>query len=314
MKTLLLTTAFAMTAIAAQAEEIRFIVPFAPGGAQDTLARWYAAQLTQRSDYAVIVENQPGGAGSIAANYVSQAAPDGRTLLLATGGAITIAPHLRELPYDPEADFAPVALIADTPMTLAVRADSPFQTLDDVVSAAREDPGALTYGSTGHASVSHLTGALLAQATDTDLLHVPYQGAAPAITDLMGGHIDMMVNSAASIEQQVSSGAARVLVVFSPVQLSNLQDIPTIEEAVGAEDLNSPVWAGFLAPAGTPEERLLDLASNIMEVCELPETQERYLALGATVTCGDASALTATMSEDGQRWGKVISEGNITVD
>jgi len=313
LRTLILTATLAGTTVA-NSETLSIVVPFAPGGAQDTIARWYATQLDQRTDMTVIVENRPGAGGSLAADEVAQADPDGWTILQATGGAITIAPHLRELPYDPMTDFAPVAMIADTPMTLGVRADSEFQSLEDVIAAAQADPGGLAYASTGHTSVSHLTGALLAHAAGIELLHVPYQGAAPALTDLLGGIVPLIVTSAASIDQMVESGDARVLAVFSPVELSNLEGVPTIEEVLGAENLNSPVWAGFLAPAGTPQERIDELSAAIVEICNLPETQERYLSLGATQTCGDSDALAETIAEDYARWGEVISAAGITAE
>lgn len=314
LRVLLSCTALVACAAAAQADTLRIVVPFSPGGAQDTLARWYAAQLDQRTDYTVIVENHAGAGGSLAANIVAQSEADPLTLLLATGGAITIAPHLRELTYDPEADFAPVARVADTPMTLAVRADSAFETLDDVLEEARADPGGLAFASTGHTSVSHLTGTLLAQAADVELLHVPYQGAAQALTDLLAGEVQLIVTSAASIDQYVASGDARVLVVFSPVELSNLEGIPTIEEAIEAENLNSPVWAGFLAPVNTPDELIASLGAEIEAICESDETAERYVSLGAVADCGDAAALEQTIREDHERWGRVISEAGITVE
>lgn len=301
-------------ATAAGADTLRIVVPFSPGGAQDTLARWYAQHLEERTDMSVVVDNRPGAGGSLAADEVAQADADGWTILQASGGAITIAPHLRELPYDPQNDFVQIAMIADTPMTLGVRADSPFETLEDVIEAAREEPGELSFASTGHTSVSHLTGTLLAQAAGIDILHVPYQGAAPGLTDLLGGVVPLMVTSAASIDQMVEAGEARVLAVFSPIELPNLEGVPTVQDVLGAEGLNSPVWTGYLAPAGTPQERIDELSQAIQEICELPETRDRYMSLGAAQTCGDAGALADTMAADFERWGEVIEAAGIEAD
>ncbi|MCC5979926.1 MAG: tripartite tricarboxylate transporter substrate binding protein [Salinarimonas sp.] len=298
-------------ATAASADTLRIVVPFSPGGAQDTLARWYAQHLEERTDMSVVVDNRPGAGGSLAADEVAQADPDGWTILQASGGAITIAPHLRELPYDPQNDFVQIAMIADTPMTLAVRADSPFETLDDVIEAAREQPGEYAFASTGHTSVSHLTGTLLAEAADIELLHVPYQGAAPGLSDLLGGIVPLMVTSAASIDPMVAAGEARVLAVFSPIELPNLEGVPTVEEVLGTDGLNSPVWTGYLAPAGTPQERIDELSAAIQEICELPETRDRYMSLGAAQTCGDAAALAETMAVDFERWGEIIQAAGI---
>lgn len=310
----ILVCAAMLGATSVQADTLRIVVPFGAGGAQDTIARWYAQHMSERSDMTVIVDNRPGAGGSLAADEVAQANPDGWTILQASGGAITIAPHLRSLPYDPQADFVPVAMVADTPMTLGVRADSPFQSVADVIAAAQADPGGVAYASTGHTSVSHLTGALLAQAAGIELLHVPYQGAAPALADLLGGVVPLIVTSAASIDQMIASGDARVLAVFSPVSLSNMEGVPTIEQVLGAENLNSPVWGGYLAPAGTPQDRLDYLSALIVEICELPETAARYESLGATLTCGDAAALGQTIQADYTRWGEVISTAGITAN
>lgn len=310
----ILVCAAVFGAASAQADTLRIVVPFSAGGAQDTIARWYAQHMTERSDMTVIVDNRPGAGGSLAADEVAQSDPDGWTILQASGGAITIAPHLRSLPYDPQTAFVPVAMVADTPMTLGVRADSPFQSVADVLAAAQADPGGVAYASTGHTSVSHLTGALLAQAGGVELLHVPYQGAAPALADLLGGVVPLIVTSAASINQMVASGDARALAVFSPVNIDSLAGVPTIEEALEAENLNSPVWGGYLAPAGTPQERIDLLSALIVEICNLPETAERYASLGATQTCGDAAALGQTIQADYARWGEVISAAGITAN
>jgi tripartite-type tricarboxylate transporter receptor subunit TctC len=195
---------------------LRIVVPFAPGGAQDVIARYLGAKLTDKLGAPVIIDNKAGAGGIVAADAVAKAT-DGATVLLATGGAITIAPHLQaKLPYDPVHDLVPVALVGDTPMTLSVRTESPYKTLADVLRDAKAKPGQVTYASTGNGTVSHLTGALLAQAGGVNLLHVPYRGAAPALTDLLGGQVALIVTSVASIEPMVASGKARVLGTFLP--------------------------------------------------------------------------------------------------
>lgn len=313
MLRILTTCAAIMVAGIAQADSLRIVVPFSAGGAQDTLARWFAQKLDERTDFQVFVENKPGASGTIAANEVAHAPTDTdqHTVLAASGAAITIAPHMGALTYDPLTDFVPIASTFDTPMTLAVRADSPFQNLEDVIAAAKDDPGGLPFASTGFGSISHLTGELLAQAADIELLHIPYQGAAPGLADLLGGDVPLMVTSAASIEQHVSSGAARVLVVFSPVELSNLADVPTVEDTLGVEGLNSPVWGGYLAPAAMSPDVVAELGTAIEEVCNLPETAEMFKRLGATNMCGDAERLEGIITQDYERWGRVIEQGGL---
>jgi len=293
---------------------LRIVVPFAAGGAQDVIARYLGAKLGDKLGATVIVDNKAGAGGIVAADAVAKAT-DGATVLLATGGAITIAPHLQaKLPYDPVHDLAPVALVGDTPMTLAVRAESPYKTLADVLRDAKAKPGQVTYASTGNGTVSHLTGALLAQASGVNLLHVPYRGAAPALTDLLGGQVALIVTSAASIEPMVASGKARVLGTFSRAALPSLGTPPTVAEAAGLAGMDVPVWVGVMAPARMPAASVEKLSAALVEVCNLPETRQRFAQLGAVNTCGGGAALGKVIAEDSQRWAKVIKQGGIKVD
>jgi tripartite-type tricarboxylate transporter receptor subunit TctC len=292
---------------------LRIVVPFAAGGAQDVIARYLGAKLTEKLGGTVIVDNKAGAGGIVAADAVAKAT-DGATVL-ATGGAITIAPHLQaKLPYDPMHDLAPVALVGDTPMTIAVRAESPYKTLADVLRDAKAKPGQVTYASTGNGTVSHLTGALLAQAAGVNLLHVPYRGAAPALTDLLGGQVALIVTSAASIEPMVASGKARVLGTFSRAALPSLGTPPTVADAAGLAGMDVPVWVGVMAPARMPAASVEKLSAALVEVCNLPETKQRFAQLGAVNTCGGGAALAKVISEDSQRWAKVIKQGGIKVD
>ena len=308
--------ALALGSSTAQAQApMRIVVPFAPGGAQDVIGRWFGDKLAVRLGTPVIIENKPGAGGVVAADSVAKAAPDGKTLLLATGGAISIAPHLNpKLPYNPRRDFATVAMVADTPMTIAVRADSPYRTLADVLRDAKANPGKLAYASTGNATVSHLTGALLAQAAGVELLHVPYKGAAPALNDILGGQLPLIVTSAASVDPMVEAGRVRVLATFSEAHLPNLKNTPTVAEATGLKGLNVPVWAGFLAPARTPLEQLDKLAAEILAICRLPETQDRFRGLGAVQACAGRAELEKMVAEDSDRWAQVIKRGDIKLE
>jgi tripartite-type tricarboxylate transporter receptor subunit TctC len=212
------------------------------------IARYLGAKLTDRLGTPVIIDNKAGAGGIVAADAVAKAT-DGATVLLATGGAVTIAPHLQaKLPYDPVHELVPVALVADTPMTLSVRTESPYKTIADVLRDAKARPGQVTYASTGNGTVSHLTGALLAQASGVNLLHVPYRGAAPALTDLLGGQVATIVTSVASIEPMVASGKARVLGTFSRAALPSMGTAPTVGEATGLAGMEVPVWVGVMAP------------------------------------------------------------------
>ncbi|MDR6535551.1 tripartite tricarboxylate transporter substrate binding protein [Variovorax soli] len=293
---------------------LRIVVPFASGGAQDVIARYLGSKLGDKLGTPVVIDNKAGAGGIVAADAVAKST-DGATVLLATGGAITIAPHLQpKLPYDPRRDFAPVALIADTPMTVAVRAESPYKTLADALRDAKSRPGLVSYASTGNGTVSHLTGALLAQGAGVELLHVPYRGAAPALTDLLGGQVALIVTSAASIEPMVESGKARVLGTFSRAPLPKLGNARTVGEAIGAGGMDVPVWVGVMAPASMPAERVKALSAALLEVCGMPETRQHFAQLGAVDTCGGSAALGKVVEEDSQRWARVIKQGGIKVD
>ena len=286
------------TAAQAQGDAIHLVVPFAPGGAQDVIGRYLGERLGTRMNTPVVIDNKAGAGGVIAADAVAKAKPDGRTLLLATGGAITIAPHLNaKLSYDPRKAFVPVALVADTPMTLAVD--------------AKANPGKVSYASTGNGTVSHLTGELLAQSAGVQLLHVPYRGAGPAITDLLGGQVAAMVTSSASIEPMVLDKKARVLASFTRERIGALQGAPTMTEGAGIKGLEVPVWVGLLAPAGTPKAVIDKLATELQAVCALPETRERFTALGAAATCGGPAELGKVIADDDKRWETVIRQGKI---
>jgi tripartite-type tricarboxylate transporter receptor subunit TctC len=293
-------------------QALHLVVPFAAGGAQDVIGRYIGSKLSPRLGVPVVVDNKAGAGGVIAADFVAKAQPDGNTVLLATGGAITIAPHLNpKLAYDPRKDFAPIALLADTPMTLAVRTQSPYASVADLIKDAKANPGKVTFASTGQGAVSHLAGELFAQSVGIQLTHVPYRGAAPGITDLLGGQVASMVTSSASIEPMVADKKARVLGTFTAKPLPNFPGAPTMNEAAGAKNLEVPVWVGVLAPAKTPAAVIDKLAAEINAICQLPETQERFKTLGALVTCGGPKELAKVVADDDARWGRVIKQGNI---
>jgi tripartite-type tricarboxylate transporter receptor subunit TctC len=294
---------------------LHIVVPFAPGGAQDVIARYLGDKLTQRLGVPVVIDNKSGAGGVIAAETVAKAAPNGKTLLMASGGAISIVPHLNpKLTYAPLTDFTAVAMVADTPMTLGVAAKSSYATVADLLKDAKARPGEVQYASTGHGTVSHLTGELFAQTMGVQLVHVPYRGAAPALADLVGGQVPLIVTSAASIDPMVEGGKARVLATFTAARIPGLRDTPTVQEATGVKGLEVPVWSGLLAPAKTPPAVVEQLSNEILAICKLPETQERFKGLGAVAACGNAKELDKMIREDYERWGRVIRQGNIKAE
>lgn len=287
---------------------LRIIVPFQPGGMQDVIARHLSSELGARFGTTVIVENKAGASGTMAADAVSRMPPDGTTLMITTGGAISIAPHLRpNLPYDPAKDFVAVAMVADMPMALAVRADSPLKTMADVVREAKRRPGQLTVGNTGVGSISHLSAELFAQALNIKLLHVPYKGVG-SVQDLVGGQIEMIMTSSVSTEDLVKSKKVRVLGTFSKQRLPSAGGAPTVSEAMGIEGLEFPVWVGILAPAGTEPAQLKRLSTEILAICNAAPMRAQ---LKEIVACADSNALESILREDRQRWGEIIRKANI---
>lgn len=316
---LVLCAALLLGATAAQAQAdartLKILVPFAAGGAQDVMARHLGPRLADRLGWTVVVENRPGAGGLLAADAVAKSGPDAPLLLMATGGAISIAPHLQaRMPYDPQRDLQPLALVADTPMTVAVRADNPIRSLADLVREARARPGQLTYGSTGQGTVSHLAGALLAQAAGIELLHVPYKGAAPAMTDLLGGQIGAVVMSAASVDPMAEAGKLRVLGTFSRSHLASLGNPPTVAEALKLPSLDVPVWVGLLGSARLPADQARRLGEALLDICRQPETRQAFAQLGATTTCAGPADFGRVIADDSQRWGAVIRQGRIKLE
>ena len=305
------STALAQT----DGKTIRLVIPFATGGAQDVIGRYLGDKLAKQRNTPVVVDNKAGAGGELAADFVAKANADGATLLLATGGAINIAPLLNaKLPYDPKRDLIPVALIGDTPMTVAVRADSPYKTLAEVLRDARARPGLVTFASTGNATLSHLTGELLAQAAGAKLLHVPYRGAAPAITDLLGGQVALIVTSVASIDSMAQSGKVRVLGTFSKARLPSLGSPPTVGEATGLAGMDIPIWVGIMAPAKTPADSVEKLSTEFITVCRLPDTQQYFAKLGAISMCGGSAMMDKLIADDSARWAQVIKNGGIKIE
>ncbi len=313
----MLASACVAVPVAAQTDgkPLRLVIPFAPGGAQDVIGRYLGDKLAKLRGIPVVVENKAGAGGELAADLVSKASADGTVLLLATGGAINIAPLLNaKLPYDPKRDLVPVAMIADTPMTIAVRADSPFKSLGDVLRDAKSKPGQIGFASTGNATLSHLTGELLAQAAGVKLLHVPYRGAAPAITDLIGGQVPLIVTSVASINPMAEAGKVRVLGTFTKSRLPQLGSPPTVAEATGLPGMDIPIWVGVMAPAKTPADRIDKLSGELGTVCRMPETLSYFANLGAISDCGGHAAFGKMLADDSSRWTQVIQKGGIKID
>ncbi|HSW17709.1 MAG TPA: tripartite tricarboxylate transporter substrate binding protein [Ramlibacter sp.] len=287
---------------------VRIVVPFSAGGQQDAIARYLATGLTSQLGTPVVVENKAGASGMIAAESVAKGPADGSNLLLTTGAAISIAPHFYpKLSYNPAKDFVSVAMIADIPMSLAVRANSPYKSLADVVADARTRPEKVSVANTGIGSISHLTGELFSQALGIKLLHVPYKGVG-SIQDLIGGQVDLIMTSAVSLDSLVASQKVRVLGTFTKERVPTSGGAPTVSEALGLKGLEFPVWVAVLAPAKTPPKQLERISAELLAICKTASTTEAFKGITA---CADAKTLDRVVLEDRQRWGEIIRKANI---
>jgi tripartite-type tricarboxylate transporter receptor subunit TctC len=289
---------------------VHLFVPFPPGGAVDIVGRLLGDELAKRWGQAVVIENRPGAGGVIASEAAAKAPPDGYTLILvATGHALN--PHLYDkLPYDSFADFTPISLVGTSPNMLLVRADSPFKSLSDVIAAARAHPGQLSFGHAGNGTSPHLAGELLKYMAKIDIVAVPYKGGAPALTDLIGGHIPMTFNNIPESIAQVAAGAVRPLGVTTAARSPVLPNVPTIAES-GLPGYDTGVWWGILGPAGLPPAIKAKLARDCAEVVKLPAVRERLLMLGATPIGSSPEEFAALIRSDYEKWGPIIKAAGI---
>jgi len=289
---------------------VHLLVPFAPGGAVDIVARTLGDDLAGRWGRSVVVENRPGAGGMVASETAAKAAPDGYTLIIvATGHALN--PHLyAKLPYDSFNDFTPLSLIGTSPNMLLVRADSPFKTLADLIAAARERPGQISYGHAGNGTSPHLAGELLKYMAKIDITPVPYKGGAPALTDLIGGHIPMTFNNIPESIAQISAGTVRPLGMTTAVRSPVLPEVPTIAES-GLPGFDTGVWWGLLGPAGLPGDIKAKLAKDCADAVNTPTVKARLLALGATPIGSSPEQFAALIRADYEKWGPIIKAAGI---
>jgi tripartite-type tricarboxylate transporter receptor subunit TctC len=290
---------------------LHLIVPFPPGGSTDILARVLGQKLSEVLEQPVVVDNRPGAGGSIGAEAAAKAAPDGYTLLMGQLGPLAVSPAIyKKLPYDPVKSFAPVCLMAIVPSVLVVNTSLPFSSAAELIAYAKKNPGRLTYGSAGNGSTSHLTTEYFKLATGTDILHVPYKGVGPMLTDLVSGQVAMGINGAPAVMPHVTSGRLRALAVTSLTRVPSLPDIPTLDEA-GVKGFEANGWYGIVAPAGTPSAIVLRLNSGIRRAVGTPELRARLDAEGAIPAGGTPEEFGALIASEIVRWGTVLKKAGI---
>lgn len=314
---LMLACALQSSAALAQSwpsKPIRIIVPFAPGGPADLLPRMIGPKLTEAWGQPVIVENKPGAGGNIGMDAGAKAAPDGYTLVIAPNGNLVVNPHLyANLPYDVFRDFTPITLIATFSNVLVVNADVAAKSVNDLIALAKAKPGTLTYASPGIGSQAHVGGELMKLQAGIDIVHVPYNGTAPAMRDLLGGQISFMFAQTSSALPQVQSGKLRALGVASPRRSALLPDVPTIAEG-GLPGFEAVSWYALLAPAGTPRDVATKLQVEVARILQLPDIREKLVALGAEPVGNTPEQLTSMLRSESARYADVVKRAGIKAE
>uniref|UniRef100_UPI000D352FFD tripartite tricarboxylate transporter substrate binding protein n=1 Tax=unclassified Variovorax TaxID=663243 RepID=UPI000D352FFD len=309
---LLAATAATAAAAAFPDKPVKLVVPFAPGGGTDAIARALGIGMSQALGQPVIVDNKPGAGTLIGSDAVAKSAPDGYTVLVSTFAHAVNPSLMPKLPYDTQKAFAPVVLLGRGPNVLVVRADSPFKTVADVVAAAGAQPGKLTYASQGNGTSAHLAGEMFTNLAKVRMTHIPYKGAGPALTDLLGGQVDMMFATAAAASSQLAGGKLRALGVTSPQRAAALKNVPAIAETVPGYAVES--WYGLFVPAGTPAETIARLNAAAKKATDSAEFRKMLEPEGLTVSAGAPSELGDFVRAETARWSRVVKENNVKTD
>ena len=294
---------------------VRIIVPFAPGGASDLMPRLVGEKLSAMWGQAVVIENRPGAAGNIGMEAGAKAAPDGYTLLSAPNGNLVVNPHMySKLAYDVFKDLAPVTRIAAVQNVLVVNPDVPATSVKELVALARAQPGTLTFASPGNGSQAHVAVELMKMQLGLVMVHVPYQGVGPAMKDLLGGRISLMVAQVPSALPQIKAGKLRALGVASSTPLAALPEVPTIAEAAQLPGFEAVSWYALVAPAGTPRDVIEKIHLDTAKALQLPEVRERLAGMGAEPSGESPAQLAARIKAEYDRWGEVVRKANIKAD
>ncbi|NYT62521.1 tripartite tricarboxylate transporter substrate binding protein [Alcaligenaceae bacterium] len=291
-------------------QPIRLMVGYSPGGSVDIVARAFAQKLGTLLKQSVVVENRGGASGTIAAQAVVKAAPDGYTLYFVASPTVTITPAITKTPFDPAKDFSPIGTVVDYTNVLLVNSESPYKTVADLIAQAKANPGSITYGSAGVGASNHLSGELLADKANVKLTHVPYKGNAPALTDLMAGRISVVFDLNTTARNQVNGGKVRALAVTSAVRNPMFPDVPTMMES-GYKDFEFTGWLGLLGPAGTPAPVVQKLALATQSIAQDKDFMEQMAASGYVMSSGTPAQLSARMKREGDMFRDLAERANL---
>jgi len=292
---------------------VKVVVGYAPGGAVDTIARTVGQAMAASMGQAFVVENKPGAGTNIAVKLVVDAAPDGYTLMLAANALAANPALYQPSPFDPDRDLVPVSLIGRVPVVIAANASAPFSTIAQLIAAAKARPGHISFASPGNGSTPHMAVEFFKRAAGISLLHIPYRGGSPAITDVIGGQLPLVAVNALEVQPHVKSGRLKVLAVLSPNRTPVFPEVPTIAES-GFPGFEASVWYGLVAPAATPRPIVNLLHTEAQKALQTKEVRERMTAVGGEVIPGSIELLGSLIRSERQRYEKLVREANIKPD
>ena len=292
---------------------IKLVVTFAAGGGADFVARVVAAKLSESLGQQVVVENRAGAGGAIGADFVAKSAPDGYTLLLGAAGTLTILPNLQSVTFDSVKDFEPIGLLGSSPFVLAVSPTVSANSVAELTALAKPNPGKLNFGSSGNGGAPHLAGELYKSMTGIDIVHVPYKGLAPAITDVLGGQLQILFADVGLIAPHLKAGKIKALAVTGKERSSVLPELPTMIEA-GVPGYQAGTWYGILAPAGTPSAIVARLNAELLKIIAMPEIKTQFAVQGIEPVGGRPDQFGTLIRDDTARWGKLIKDAKIKAE
>src|SRR5581483_12300049 len=292
---------------------VRIVVPFPPGGTSDILARTIGARLQEPLGQPVVIENRPGAGGNIAADAVAKSAPDGYTLLMGTSSLAISKSLYKKLNYDLLTDFSPITQAVNYTNLLVVHPSTGFNSVADLLAAARAKPGTLVYGTAGNGTPPHMTGELFKAYTGVDITHVPYKGRAPALADLIAGQIPIMFDNVPPLLPHVRSGRIKAIAVTSLARIAVLPDVPTLHE-LGLKDFDAVGWNGLLAPAGTPRPIVNRVHDEVVRVLAIPEVRDGLTSQGADIVGNSPDQFAAWIRAEVKKWAGVVQQSGAKVD
>ncbi|HSS27989.1 MAG TPA: tripartite tricarboxylate transporter substrate binding protein [Usitatibacter sp.] len=316
----LLACALALTAVQALADDaypskaIKLIVPFPPSGGTDVLSRGMAQSMSVDNKWTIVIDNKPGAGGNIGLDFVAKAPPDGYTIGMGQTANLAVNPALySKMAFDPLKDFAPIMLVSSQPLILVVAANSPYKTLADLVAAAKKDPGKVNMASPGNGTIGHVGGILFQHRAGITMTHVPYKGAGPAVTDLMGGNVDCYFGNSQAVGGQVTGGRLRALAVTSPKRLASFPNVPTVAES-GYAGFEAATWSGLVAPAGTAPAIIQKLNAAAARALASPAMQKQLADEGSTPLGGTPAQFASFLKTEHAKWGAAIRDAHIKLD